>query len=117
VVAVLTLLLALPIGLAFRGRLAANTTYAVVYLWAFVFQSVYLLLEYAGGSDEAFGDGGFPLAYGVVTAAVFLVGLGLVELGQRIRGRRAQDSARSPRTGTSASAASGNRAASANVVE
>jgi TRAP-type mannitol/chloroaromatic compound transport system permease large subunit len=114
VIAAVTLLLALPLGFAFRGRLAGNTAYAVVYLWAFVFQSVYLLLDFLDGSEQAFGDGSsFPAAYGVVAAAVFAVGFGLVAVGHRLR--RRYDSSRSSRTGTIASATRGNAAESAKV--
>jgi hypothetical protein len=59
------------------------------------------VLEWAGGSAEAFGAA-FPkyetvevLAYGVVNLIVFGVGLGLVYLGSRLayrrRSRRAVD--------------------------
>jgi hypothetical protein len=112
VVAIATLLLALPIGFLVRERLAAFTAYAVVYLWAFVFQSVYLLLEYADGSREAFQPDTFPAAYGVVTGGVLVVGCGLVALGRWLR---RQTSSRSSRTGTRASARNGNAAASAKV--
>jgi hypothetical protein len=114
-VLIVTILTAFPIGLFFRSRLAANTAYAVAYLWAFVFQGVYLMLSSVhGDSDAAFEPGRFPLSYGLVTLTIFAAGFGLVNLGQAVRGRR-QAKARSSRTGTSASAASGNTAASANV--
>ena len=117
-IAIVTVLAALPLGFFVRNRLAAATAYAVAYLWAFTFQTLYLLLDsLGGGSAPAFEVDEFPLDYGVVTLAVFAVGFGLLALGHRLgRGRRArQDSARSSRTGTAASAASGNSAASANV--
>jgi hypothetical protein len=118
-VAIFTVLLAFPCGFFFRSRLAGNTAYAIAYLWAFTFQSVYLMLNFIHGEpDAAFDDGKFPLSYGIVTMSIFGVGFGLVALGHRVgRGRRerGQESARSPRTGTSVSAASGNTAASANV--
>jgi len=65
-------------------------------------------------SGGAFERQEFPLAYGIVTLSIFLAGFGLVNLGHHVR-RHRQDRARSPRTGTSASATSGNVAASANV--
>jgi hypothetical protein len=118
-IAIVTILLAFPLGFLVRSRLAATTTYAVAYLWAFTFQTLYLLLDALDRSDGAFEPGEFPLSYGVVASAIFALGLGLVQLGHRVgrgrRERRAQDSARSSRTGTIASAASGNTAASANV--
>ena len=44
-IAVVTILAAFPLGFFLRNRLAANTAYAIAYLWAFVFQSLYLLLD------------------------------------------------------------------------
>ena len=118
-IAVVTILSAFALGYFLRSRLAATTTYAVAYLWAFTFQTLYLLLDsLGGGADPAFETGSFPTGYGVVTLAIFLVGLGLVNLGHWVRARRQagrQDSSRSSRTGTSATATSGNTAASANV--
>ena len=43
-IAVLTVLLAFPAGYFLRSGLAARTAYAVAYLWAFTFQTLYLLL-------------------------------------------------------------------------
>ena len=56
-IAVVTVLLAFPLGYFLRSRLAANTTYAVAYLWAFIFQTLYLMLDSLGsGSNPAFED-------------------------------------------------------------
>jgi len=115
-IAIVTILLAFPCGFVLRSRLAANTTYAVAYLWAFTFQTLYLLLDsLGGGADPAFETDSFPVGYGAVTLAIFVVGFGLVNLGHWVRARR-QDSSRSSRTGTSATATKGKTAASANVV-
>ncbi len=117
-IAVVTILLAFPLGFFLRSHLDANTAYAIAYLWAFVFQGIYLMLDMLdGGKRPAFEPDEFPTSYGLVAAAIFAVGFGLVALGHRVgRGRRErQDSARSSRTGTSASAATGKTAASANV--
>ena len=114
-VLIVTVLAAFPIGYLVRSRLAAHTAYAIVYLWAFCFQGVYLMLGFIhGDADAAFEDDRFPLSYGLVTLTIFVAGFGLVNLGHWVRGRR-QDRARSPRTGTMASAASGHAAANANV--
>jgi hypothetical protein len=123
VVAVVTILLAFPLGFFVTNRLAANTAYAIAYLWAFVFQGIYLMLDSINSGktlndDPAFASDEFPWQYGVVTLLIFVVGFGLVQLGHRVgRGRRErrQESSRSSRTGTVASAASGKTAASANV--
>ena len=112
-IAVVTILLAFPLGYLVRSRLAASTAYALAYLWAFVFQTLYLTLDSISSgtvlNDEpAFEAGEFPWQYGVVTLAVFGVGFGLVNLGHWLK-------ARSSRTGTRVSATSGNAAASANT--
>ena len=84
------MLVAFPLGYFVRSRLAANTTYAIAYLWAFVFQTLYLTLDSLGESkNPAFESSEFPLSYGIVTLAIFGVGFGLVSLGHRVgRGRR-----------------------------
>jgi len=114
-IAVITILCAFPLGYLLKSRLAANTAYAVAYLWAFTFQTLYLLLDSLNGGDNpAFETGTFPTSYGLVTLAIFGVGFGLVNLGHWVRARR-QTSSRSSRTGTNATATAGNTAASANV--
>ena len=122
-IAIVTILAAFPLGFFLRNRLAANTAYAIAYLWAFVFQGIYLMLDSINNGktlndDPAFVADEFPWQYGVVTLLIFVVGFGLVNFGHRVgRGRRErrQESSRSSLTGTIASAASGNTAASANV--
>ena len=89
-IAVITILVAFPAGYYFRSRLAANTTYAIAYLWAFVFQTLYLLLDALGDKPDApaFEAGEFPLSYGLVCALIFGAGFGLVALGRWVRQRR-----------------------------
>ncbi|MET1058908.1 MAG: hypothetical protein ABWX84_04895 [Nocardioides sp.] len=88
-IAIVTVLLALPAGYLMRSRLAAMTTYAVAYLWAFSFQTLYLLLDsFGGGSNPAFEAGDFPWEYGVVTLGILGVGFALVEAGHRLSRRR-----------------------------
>jgi hypothetical protein len=90
-IAVVTLLVAFPVGYRMRSLLAANVTYAVAYLWAFVFQTLYLLLDsFGGGGDPAFTESEFPTSYGVVALSIFLAGFGLVRLGHRVGMRREQ---------------------------
>ena len=87
-IAIVTLLLAFPPATC-SVPLAAMTTYAVAYLWAFTFQTLYLLLDaLGGGSNPAFEVGDFPWSYGLVTLAVLGVGLGLVAAGHRLAQRR-----------------------------
>lgn len=81
-IAVVTLLLAAPLGYRVRSRLAAHTVYVLAYLWAFTFQTLYLLLDSLPGTTNPappFVGGGFPLAYGLVALAVLAVGCGLIE--------------------------------------
>ncbi len=90
-IAVITLLAAFPLGYFLRSVLAANTAYAIAYLWAFMFQTLYLLLDsLGGGANPAFEAGEFPTSYGVVTLAIFLAGFGLVSLGHWVKARRRQ---------------------------
>ena len=90
-IAVVTVLLAFPLGYLLRSHLAANVAYAIAYLWAFTFQSLYLTLSWVGGDDSAFpmGPDAFPLSYGLVASAIFGIGFGLVALGHWVRARRA----------------------------
>ena len=88
-VAIVTILSAFPIGYLVRSRLAANTAYAIAYLWAFTFQTLYLVLEVVNDSAEpAFEPQKFPFAYGAVTLSIFGTGFGLVALGRFVRERR-----------------------------
>ncbi len=96
-IAVVTVLLALPLSYLVRSWTVANATYVLAYLWAFVFQGVYLLLDAMGGGRSAFTPGEFPLSYGAVAAGILSVGLALVSLGHRLgRRRRAVPTARHP---------------------
>ena len=91
-VAIVTILLAFPLGYFLKSALAARTTYAVAYLWAFTFQTLYLLLEALSpkAAAPAFEVGEFPVGYGVVTLGIFAVGFGLVEAGVRVARRRSR---------------------------
>jgi len=88
-IAIVTVLAAFPLGFFVRSRLAANTAYAVAYLWAFVFQTLYLILDVINDSTrQAFEPQRFPFAYGAVTLSIFTAGFGLVALGHYVRDRR-----------------------------
>lgn len=87
-IALITLLVAFPAGYAMRSRLAAHTTYAIAYLWAFVFQTLYLVLNMLDrGENPAFSPTSFPLSYGLVALVIFAAGFGLVALGGFTRSR------------------------------
>ena len=89
-IAVVTVLSAFALGYFLRARAHAMTAYAVAYLWAFVYQTLYLTLEAVNDANDgaAFKPQEFPLAYGLVTLGIFAVGFGLVEAGHRVRARR-----------------------------
>ena len=89
-VAIVTVLLAFPLGYLVRSHLAANVAYAIAYLWAFTFQGIYLTRMWVGGGLEAFpkDPDTLPIEYGIVTAGIFAVGFGLVALGHRVAARR-----------------------------
>jgi hypothetical protein len=90
VIAVVTLLLGFPLGYLVRSRLAAHVVYGFAYLWAFTFQTLYLLLDALGPRPEApaFDTASFPVSYGLVALGIFLVGFALVEGGHRVARRR-----------------------------
>ncbi len=90
-IALVAVVLAFPLGFWMRSWFVANVTYAVAYLWSFVFQTLYLLLDSLGGStDPAFAAQQFPIGYGVVTLTIFGVGFGLVALGHHSAARRSR---------------------------
>ncbi len=61
-IAIVTVLAAFPLGFLLSSRFAATTTYAVAYLWAFTFQTLYLLLDSLdGGSRSGLRDRRVPL--------------------------------------------------------
>ncbi|MEP6648675.1 MAG: hypothetical protein ABJA74_02005 [Lapillicoccus sp.] len=90
-IGIVTVLLAFGAGYWMRSRFAARVLYAVAYLWAFTFQTLYLLIDSLGPSNaQEFPPGEFPLSYGLVTLGVFVLGMGLVELGHLAAARRSR---------------------------
>ena len=98
---VLTVLIALPLGLFVRSRSVALLTYLVVDLFVFTFQSIGLVLDYlAHRGRSAFGPFSHELpidysdseyfGYGAVNLIITSAGIGLVLLGARLRSRRAR---------------------------
>jgi hypothetical protein len=89
-IAVVTVLLAFPLGFFVRSWQTANIAYAIAYLWAFSYQNLYLVRMWSGGDDSAFPEGAdaIPIEYGLVTLTVFGAGFGLVALGHRVAARR-----------------------------
>ena len=89
-IAIVTVLLALPLGYFVRSHLHANVAYAIAYLWAFTYQGLALTREWVGGDTSAFpkDPDTIPIAYGLVSAAIFTVGFGLVALGHKVGAKR-----------------------------
>ncbi|MEO6604252.1 MAG: hypothetical protein ABIN55_01440 [Aeromicrobium sp.] len=89
-IAIVTVLLAFPLGFFVRSHLNANVAYAIAYLWAFTFQGVYLTRMWVGGDDSAFAKDPdtIPVSYGLVTVAIFAAGFGLVAAGHKVGSKR-----------------------------
>jgi hypothetical protein len=88
-VAILTLLAALPLGYLVRRRVVAYLAYGLAFAHVFTFQTLVLLLAWSTGSDDAFPrDGGTPWDYLLVTTGIYGIGFGLVTLGHWLRVRR-----------------------------
>lgn len=93
-VAILTVLLALPLGYLVRSRRAALTAFGLAFAHVYTFQTANLVMEWVNGADAAFPrtpsrellDG--TLGYFAFTTAVYAVGLALVALGNHLRTRR-----------------------------
>ncbi len=91
---IVSILIAFPLGFFVPSRLAAQVSFAALYLFFYVSTAVVLLIDWAGGSKEAFGpypdgDGGQILSFVVISAAVFAIGALLVHAGSAVRRRRA----------------------------
>jgi hypothetical protein len=93
---ILMILVPFPLGFFVRNRLVAFVAFVAVHAFVFTVQSLSLLIEWIGGSQEAFGpypeaDNADVLAYGGMNLAIYAVSLGLLLLGHRVgRGRRAR---------------------------
>jgi hypothetical protein len=92
------LVLALVIGWFVRPRLLAYVAYLAVFSVLFAFQSVVLIVDWAGGEQKAFGafpDGGQGevWSYGAVNLAILAVGVGLLTLATLVASRRRRGSA------------------------
>lgn len=88
-IAIVTLLVAFPLGFLLRNRLAAVVAYLALYLYAFTFQTGYLTRAWVQGDDSAFArQADLGLSYLAVTAAILAIGCGLVALGHHLGTRR-----------------------------
>ena len=90
-IAVVTILMAFPLGYFLKSHLAANVAFAIAYLWAFTYQTLYLMLDSIanpGSKSAAYSPDEFPWSYGIVTLAIFGVGFALIAAGRLVRQRR-----------------------------
>ena len=93
-IAILTILVALPLGLLVRNRLAAYLVFAIAFSHVYTFQTANLVMEWVNGSTHAFPgsqsnellDG--TLGYFAFTSMIYAVGFALVTLGHWLRNRR-----------------------------
>jgi hypothetical protein len=91
-IAILTVLVALPLGLLVRNRMAAYLTYAILFAQVFTFQTATLVMEWFKGSTAAFStdptEFGPAFGYLAFTSTIYAVGFGLITLGHWLRNRR-----------------------------
>lgn len=88
-IALVTILCAFPLGYVLRNQLTAAFAYATIYLWSYTFQTAYLTRGWVDGQNVGFRHpADFGLDYGLVTAAIFIVGFGLLTIGHRLGQRR-----------------------------
>ena len=85
-IAVLTVLIALPLGWFVRHRLTACVAYGLAFAHVYTFQTAVLLMAW---SEDPAGDGmSDSVEYLMVTTAIYAAGFGLVTLGGWLRARR-----------------------------
>ena len=93
-IALLTVLAALPLGFLIPNRLAAYLAYAIAFGQVFTFQTAVLVMEWTNGStgafsaDQSHGLIGNSMSYFAVSTAIYAAGFGLVSLGHWLRNRR-----------------------------
>lgn len=88
-IAIVTVLIAFPLGLLVRDRRVAVGIYLAAYLYCFTFQSAYLVRGWVLGDDTAFRrPADYSVDYLAVSLLVLAVGVGLVLLGGRVAVRR-----------------------------
>jgi hypothetical protein len=90
-IAILTVLVALPLGLLVRNRMAAYLAYSILFAQVFTFQTATLVMEWTKGSTAAFPAEAGPsdsLGYLAFTSTVYAIGFGLITLGHWLRNRR-----------------------------
>lgn len=87
-IAILTVLVALPLGLLLKRRLHAYVAYGLAFAHVYTFQTASLLIEWSNGERAAFAADGTPWGYLAFTTVIYAAGFGLVTLGHWLRSRR-----------------------------
>jgi hypothetical protein len=93
-IAILTVLAALPLGFLIPNRLGAYLVYAIAFGQVYTFQTAVLVMEWTNGSSSAFSASqsqgliGNSISYLTVSTAIYAAGFGLVTLGHWLRSRR-----------------------------
>jgi hypothetical protein len=93
-IAILTVLAAVPLGFLIPNRLAAYLAYAIAFGQVYTFQTAVLVMEWTNGSTGAFsasqshGLTGNSISYLIVSTGIYAAGFGLVTLGHWLRKRR-----------------------------
>jgi hypothetical protein len=90
-IAILTVVAALPLGLLVRNRMAAYLVYTILFSNLFTFQTANLVMEWVNGSRDAFDAKvslGDTIPYLIVNALLGGAGYGLVTVGHWLRNRR-----------------------------
>jgi hypothetical protein len=94
VIAILTIVAALPLGLLIRNRLVAYVVYAIAFGHIYTFQTANLVMEWVNGSSAAFPESRSDqlldgtMGYFLFTTTIYAAGFGLVTLGHWLRNRR-----------------------------
>ncbi|WP_328988520.1 hypothetical protein OG394_20080 [Kribbella sp. NBC_01245] len=89
-IAIVTVLLAFPLGFFLHNRTSAYVVYVAIFGYSFTFQTLYLLRAWVGGDHSAFSADPekLPLDYLAVTGAIYAVGFLLITLGHRLGAKR-----------------------------
>lgn len=93
-IALLTILVAIPLGYFCTRRSTAYLIYIAAFAQVYTFQTASLLMEWVNGSAAAFPQTksqnvlGGSSGYLVFTSLVYAIGIGLVWVGSWLRARR-----------------------------
>lgn len=89
-IAIVTVLLAFPLGFFLRSKTSAYVAYVALFGYCFTFQTLYLLRTWIGDRTQVFAEDpeALPVSYLAVTGGIYAVGFVLVALGHRLGATR-----------------------------